>query len=45
MTSPQITNRQAGRRQFYLQTNFLTIIYLFPGTPAGLQGPCGSVSA
>lgn len=26
MMSPQITNRQAGRRQFYLQTNFLTII-------------------
>lgn len=26
MMSPQIMKRQAGRRQFYLQTNFLTII-------------------
>jgi len=42
MMSPQITNRQAGRRQFYLQTNFLTIISsLAPQLVSGASvGPC-----
>lgn len=42
MMSPQIMKRQAGRRQFYLQTNFLTIISSLtpPLVSRAPVGPC-----